>query len=220
MKLMPLNFGDPVSLVGGGSLSREMLDEAMAIAPTLVAADGAADRLAAMDLTPNAVIGDMDSIVDLDAWRSKSANILHIAEQDSTDFEKCLTHVNAPLYLAIGFTGRRVDHMLAVLHALLRNADKKIVVLGTEDAIALSPLRIELVLEPGTRVSIFPLKPVRGVMSQGLRWPIDDLSFVTGTQIGTSNEAVSDRVILEFDGHGALVMIERRFLPALVQAIS
>lgn len=217
-----IELSEPVTLVGGGELDAAMLEEARAIAPALIAADGGADQLAALRVPQSAVravIGDMDSIADRAAWEAGPARVIHLPEQDTTDFEKCLYSTEAPLYIAAGFTGRRVDHTLAALHVLLRYPQKRIVMLGAEDAMALAPGRIELTLEPGARVSIWPMLPVRGVASTGLRWPIGGLDFAQGSQVGTSNEATHARVAMEFDGPGALVIVERRFLGAMVKAI-
>ena len=221
MKAAPLKFQSPVCLVGGGVLTREMLAEAQVHAPVLVAADGAADRLAEWGLMPDAVVGDMDSIVDPVRWRD-AVHFLEIEEQDSTDFAKCLYATEAPFYLAAGFTGRRVDHMLAVFSSMLAERDKTVILIGEAEVFALVPEAemLNLSLEVGAIVSFYPLAPVTGVRSEGLKWPVDGLEMQAGFQIGTSNEAISSTVAVQFDGPGALLMLERRFLSPLVEALT
>ncbi|HLQ19734.1 MAG TPA: hypothetical protein VK146_12230, partial [Tabrizicola sp.] len=51
-----------VTLAGGGPFSARDLKLALARAPLAVAADSGADRLLRFGVTPDAVIGDMDSI--------------------------------------------------------------------------------------------------------------------------------------------------------------
>ena len=111
-------------------LTAEMIEEALMVAPELVAADGAADTLVTMGRCPAAVIGDMDSIASPSDWQTGTTRFLLLEEQDSTDFEKCLYASSAPFYVAAGFTGRRVDHMLAVFHAMLAHPEKRVVLLG------------------------------------------------------------------------------------------
>ncbi|MEM1382212.1 MAG: thiamine diphosphokinase [Pseudomonadota bacterium] len=218
----PIRFLRPVTLVGGGALNRGMIEEARRIAPDLIAADGAADRLAALGYAPAAVVGDMDSLADPDRWRSGPVPFVEIAEQNSTDFEKCLGAIDAPVYLAAGFTGRRVDHMLAAFHALLSHMPKVVTMIGEEEVIALMPpgrvLRFDLAA--GARVSFFPLLSATGTYSAGLVWPIDGLNMAPGRQIGTSNAAAAARVEVGFDGPGVLVMLERAALGTLVAALS
>jgi thiamine pyrophosphokinase len=218
---LPLVFRRPVTLVGAGTLTRDMLNEALALAPELVAADSGADRLADWGLTPAAVIGDMDSMATAERWRDGQARVIRLVEQETTDFEKCLYSTEAPLYLGVGFTGGRVDHSLAVLHAMLARAAKKVVLLGEADALAaLPPGRVVGVdLAPGARVSLFPLAPVTGTHSRGLAWPVAGLDMAPGLRVGTSNVAKDGRVEVAFDRPGAFIAVERRHLPALVAAL-
>ena len=139
MNELPLRYETAVTLVGAGALDRAMVEAAHRLAPVLIAADGGADRLVEMRLHPRAVIGDMDSIADPERWRAGPATFVHLAEQDTTDFEKCLYATEAPLYLAVGFTGRRIDHTLAVFHTLLRYPQKRVVIVGEHEVSALAP---------------------------------------------------------------------------------
>lgn len=215
-----LRLDEPVTLAGSGFIDRPMLDQALARAPALIAADGAADRLAAWGLRPLAVIGDMDSVSDPAAWRER-ARFVHLAEQDTTDFEKCLYSVDAPYFIAAGFTGRRIDHTLAVLHALLRRRDRPVFLIGEVEAIALLPPGREVALEVGrgATVSLFPLLPARGLSSTGLEWPIGGLALEMGRQVGTSNRASAEQVRLAVEGDGVLVMIRRACLDTLIDGI-
>ena len=222
MNDLPLRYRTPVTLVGGGDFDLPMIEAAHRHAPALVAADGGADRLAELRLAPHAVIGDMDSIAEPERWRAGPAAFVHLAEQDSTDFEKCLYATEAPLYVAVGFTGRRVDHMLAVFHALLRYPAKRVVLMGEHEVSMLAPpgALLRLAVTPGARVSIYPLLPVRATHSRGLVWPVEGLELAAGSRIGTSNEASQPMIELAFDGPGALVMLEPTALGALVGAVS
>lgn len=213
-------FERPVTLVGAGALTRQILDEALALAPELVAADRGADLLAELGLMPGTVIGDMDSISDPDRWE-RMARLVRLREQETTDFEKCLYATEAPFYIAAGFTGGRVDHSLSVLHALLARPEKRVVLLGEEDAITLLPAGdvVGLELPASARVSIFPLLPTTGIHSQGLTWPIDGMEMAPGQRIGTSNIASGGRVELGFDRPGAVLIVGREHLPAVAQTL-
>jgi thiamine pyrophosphokinase len=221
MSSLPLRFETGVTLVGGAVQGRAAVEAAHRHAPVLVAADGGADRLEAMRLAPAAVIGDMDSLADPARWRAGPARFVHLAEQDSTDFEKCLYATEAPFYLAVGFTGQRTDHTLAVFNSLLRYAGKRIVVLGDHEVSTLARPgeTLRLKVTPGARVSIYPLQPVRATHSRGLQWPVDGLELAPGARIGTSNQAIQPVIELAFDAPGALVMLEVDALASLVRAV-
>lgn len=211
-----LRAGEPVTLVGGGPLSPADLSTALALAPSLVAADGGADRCLDAGLLPLAVIGDMDSISP-EAARRLAGRLHPVAEQESTDFDKALARIDAPLVLALGFAGGRLDHELAALHSLLARADRPCLLLGPESLCLHAPPRLDLALAPGTVVSLFPLAPVR-VASTGLRWPTDALRFGPSTRIGTSNEATGP-VTLRARGRGMLLILPRAALALAVPAL-
>jgi len=197
-----------VTLVGGGILGGTDLAEAMALAPTLVAADGGADHCVATGISPVAVIGDMDSVGVRDAL--PDTRFIEIAEQESTDFEKSLTRIRAPFILAVGFTGARLDHTLSVLSSLPKGIGPATLVLGRDDVIFAAPRHVTLDVEPGTRVSLYPLTQMTG-RSKGLEWPIAGLELSPMGRISTSNRATGP-VTLEFDTPGCLILMPRAAL--------
>lgn len=193
-----------VTLVGGGTLGTGDLDQALALAPVLVAADGGADAVVAAGHLPQAVIGDFDSLSDATRRAIPGDRLHEVAEQDSRDFEKCLGRIAARFVLAVGFTGGRVDHTLAGMSAMVQHDRPPVLMLGRTDVILRAPRRIELPLARGTRVSLFPMGPSRG-RSIGLRWPIDGLEFAPDRLIGTSNEATGP-VTIEMEGPMLLIL--------------
>jgi thiamine pyrophosphokinase len=217
-----VKFDEPVTLVGGAPVCRETLEALRPAAPRLVAADRAADRLAGWGLMPEAVIGDMDSIRDLAAWEAGPARVLRLAEQETTDFEKCLYATEAPFYLALGFLGRRIDHTLAVLHVALSYPGKRLVLVGEMEAVTLVPPErgLALELEPGAKVSLYPLVPVTGTLSEGLAWPVRGLQMAPGRMIGTSNAATAARVAIGADRPGLVAMVPKRFAGAMLRAVT
>lgn len=176
-----------VTLLGSGDSIVADVNEALTIAPVLVAADGGADRALALGLMPDAVIGDFDSISAIARTAIAEARLHPIDEQQSTDFGKCLAHVVAPFYLALGFTGGRLDHTLAAMSDLAAAPGRRVVLIGAEDLVFLAPPELSLNLTPGTRLSLYPMGDARGE-STGLRWPIRRIGFAPAGRIGTSNE--------------------------------
>ncbi len=213
MKTSILSRTHPVTLIGGGQVLPDDIAEARALAPTCVAADGGADRALAAGITPEAVIGDMDSLSAETRAVLPEGALHHIAEQDSTDFDKALRSIDAPAILAVGFAGRRVDHTLAAFHTLVMRPETACVMLCERDVVFLCPPRLSLAMAPGTRVSLFPMAAVTG-RSRGLEWPIDGLAFAPDGTSGTSNRATGD-LYLEMDAPGMLCILPRRFLPAV-----
>ena len=218
MKFPIVDTFDPITLFGGANLLPQVVEQVLDLAPNLVAADGGARAALKLGHVPKAVIGDFDSI-DADTIAQIPSDRLHrIAEQDSTDFEKCLTHINAPLVLAVGFSGGRLDHELAVYNALVRHADKPCVVVGDVDLCFAAPLSLQINLPTGSRVSLFPLGHCT-VTATGLRWPLDGAEMAADGLVSTSNE-ITGPLNLQVSKRKLLVILPRSCLDLVVQVLS
>lgn len=209
-----------VTLVGGGGVTASCLKDALNLGNRLIGADGGADMAMEFGHMPELVIGDLDSLTDQTRAAMGEARVHHIAEQDSTDFEKCLSRIRARLVLGVGFLGKRLDHQLSVLNVLVRYQSQPCLLLGQDDVVFAAPPGAELTLPlvVGTRVSLFPLMPVSGE-STGLRWPIAGLDFAPGGLIGTSNEAEASPVRLQFQGPGMVVILPRAAFEVAAEAL-
>lgn len=222
-----LRFDAPVALIGGGAVDAGALAEARARATALIAADGGANRFAGEKGAVHAVIGDLDSLEDRAGWAGAlGERLIHLPEQDTTDLEKCLYSVAAPLYLGVGFLGARADHSLGAAHLLLKRAAHRLILLDAEDALFLLPRRWRARLPVGTRVSLFPLAPTRALASSGLRWPLDGLELAIGGVVSTSNEAAAEEVAAEFAPAGesgwssVLGVLPRAHLAAAIESVT
>lgn len=206
----------PIALFGGGETDPRDLNLVLNRVGSCVAADGGAAVLLDSGHIPDAVIGDFDSLNAADRQRIPADRLHPIAEQDSTDFDKALRHVDAPLVLGVGFLGARVDHQLAVLNTLVQRPERACVLIGRHEVVFHLPPEFHLDLERGATVSLFPLRRIC-VRGQGLEWPLHDLVLEPGGRIGTSNRAVSD-ISLQVDGPGLLMMVPRAALDQVMRA--
>ncbi|MEJ2104850.1 MAG: thiamine diphosphokinase [Ignavibacteriaceae bacterium] len=91
---------------------------------TLICADGGANSALKMNLTPNFIIGDLDSISAEALKKFKiTSKILKLKRQDDTDVEKCLKFAIKKKYaeaLLVGVTGNRLDHTFCNLGIVLK----------------------------------------------------------------------------------------------------
>ncbi|MBD0864530.1 MAG: thiamine diphosphokinase [Rhodobacteraceae bacterium] len=200
----------PVTLIGGGEVDQVDLSTALEFAPSLVAADGGATRALDFGHMPDAVIGDFDSITASSQAVIPTDRQFPITEQDTTDFDKALRSIYAPIVLGVGFLGARVDHQLAALSTLARHADRACVLLGRSELVFHVPPDLTLATAAGDVVSLYPLAAVK-VRSTGLEWPIDGLVLSPIDQVGTSNRATGT-VTLAVDSPGLLAMVPRGHL--------
>ena len=218
MVALIVHSSDPVALVGGADLGPQDLKILQSYAPSFVGVDGGADHLLTAGIRPVAVIGDLDSISD--GVRLEYSDLLHhVCEQDTVDFEKAWRLVDAPIVFAVGFSGGRLDHTLAVLNVMGRFGGRRLILIGTEDVTAIVP-RDGIVLNglgTGSRLSLMPLATAR-VSATGMRWPVDDQVFDTLRFTSPSNEVVGPVVTLSAEGP-VLLVLPRRSLDAMVKAM-
>ena len=204
-----------ICLVGGARVDDDTITSILPLVDQFVAVDGGANRLLAAGISPAAVIGDLDSISS--TARATFADLTHhIPEQDTTDFEKALSRVEAPVVLAVGFTGGRMDHTLAVLNVLARYSDRAVVLLDDTDICFVATQGMTRLSSPiGTRMSLMPLADCR-VTATGLRWPFEDKEMHPTGFISSSNEVAGD-VTIHADGP-LLITLPVEFLASAMKA--
>lgn len=206
-----------ITLVGGGPVSAALFRDALQRAATLVAADSGADRCLALGAEPQAVIGDMDSVSARARDRLTPDRFHLIPEQDTTDFDKALRSIASPFVLAIGFTGARIDHGLAVLTGLVRSP-QRCLLLGPKDVVFHLPLHFRIRLKPGDRFSLYPLACLTAT-SDGLDWPLQGITFSPDHRVGTSNRVSRGDVSISVSGPGMLCILPRNRLDQALSAL-
>ncbi len=194
------------TIIGSGETASGLLSRALRQAPVLVAADGGAARALECGYMPEAVIGDMDSLPDQCRQNIQPGRLHRIGEQDSTDLDKCIRSIEAPLLVGIGVCGPRADHGLSSLHSLLCNPQRTIILVTATDVIFLCPPEFRLEAPVGSRVSLFPMGRSKG-HSAGLKWNIDGLPLSPGEQIACSNESAANEIGIQADQPNLLMIL-------------
>lgn len=208
-----------VTLLGAGRTTPKAVKQALEFAPILFAADGGAKVALDMGLMPEGVFGDLDSLTPEIQAQLPADRLYRFPDQDSTDFDKCLRSINAPLILATGFTGQRLDHELAAYSSLLRHPEQRCILLGEVDLCFLAPDTMRIKLPAGTRFSLFPLSKCR-VDATGVLWPVEGLEMAPDGIIGTSNETTGEEVTLRVSKRKLLVILPRTHLQAVIEALT
>ena len=175
-------------LVGNGACDLTQLSKSPK--GKVIAVDGGLRHVLKAGLTPKAVIGDMDS-VELSELQAAGRNVAVYKSdnQDTTDFEKALLAIEAPVCLAYGFLGLRVDHTLSCLSVLARFTDKhKVILVSADDLVHVTKGPFSMHLASEARLSLWPITPVKFAASSGLVWPLDGLTLAPDGQVATSNQ--------------------------------
>ena len=175
-----------------------------------MAADGGANFLPTR-LVPKYILGDLDSIVSPELWVGKGSKLIKINDQDSTDFDKCISAIKSKKIIALGFMDQRLDHFLAVCSSLVRHR-RLIFLVGKRDIIFHLPNEFSIKLPIHSRVSLFPFKEINTVKAVGLKYPVEDTIFSPIGKIGTSNVSTSENIKISYKGSGMLGIFSSRHL--------
>lgn len=168
----------------------------------LVACDGGARHLAVAGVTPDVLIGDMDSIESsrLADYVCKGVKIIqHPADKDFTDTALALDYALGlkPERIQIwGALGGRIDHALANLFLLIRGKEAGVATcLLDEYGESFVPAK-DAVFEnaEGCLVSLLALSSrVEGVTLEGFAYPLEEGTIELSESRGVSNIVVSKR---------------------------
>ena len=168
-------------------------------APFLVCCDGAANKLIALGLVPDVIIGDGDSL-DPHLKEKYASRFHHIPDQETNDQTKAVTYVHAlgKKHIALlGSTGKREDHMLGNI-GLIMNYLPEVQVFAFTDYGVFLPLKAPCTLHTavGQQISIFNFGAT-ALHATGLRYPLYDF---TELWQGTLNEADSTSTTVQAKG--------------------
>lgn len=177
----------------------------------LVCCDGAIVNLTNKGYTPNAIVGDLDSLTN--EYRIKFANILfHDPDQNTNDLTKaikwCLDR-NLVEVDIIGATGLREDHTLGNIGLLPMYARIGLDVRMLTDNGFFVPILHSTIIKSyvGQQVSIFSPNNSTKITTENLKYPIID-SSLPEYWMGTLNESIAETFMLEFNP-GPLILFQK-----------
>ena len=168
-----------ILLIGNGeTLPADYLAGLVQKADFILAADGGADRALAAGVTPDAVIGDLDSVSSAAQKQLGEEKFIFIDNQNNTDLEKSLDWLvqnNCKECVICGFAGGRLDFTLGNFLSVYPYV-KKMDICFAGPGWSIHPLAAgrKFTCQQGARVSLIPLKTCTGVTLKGLKYPLTD----------------------------------------------
>lgn len=198
-----------VILCNGRPPTKSQISRVLEEADLFIAADGGGNRARQLNITPDVVIGDLDSYRQSG---SEDFPVIKNPDQNTNDLEKALNYALKHQHTDVtvfGATGFRVDQTLKNL-SVLKQFHEHFNSLHFLDEycktfLIESPYRNKFPLH--TRVSLFPLSgTVSGITSKGLKYELQSDTLKNGVFDGSSNETVEPIVKIEFEA-GDLILI-------------
>lgn len=146
-----------------------------------IAVDGGLFHCREMNITPDLIIGDFDSIsLDiLNLYKDVPTEVVS-TEKDLTDMELAIDVVNVPNMNKIALFGAmesRTDHAIVNLLLLSRFPQKMFVETEKETLFCIEGKK-QFLCTPGQTVSLIPIgSPAKGVTTKGLKWELTDVTL-------------------------------------------
>ena len=181
---------------------------------TLLCADGGANSAKTLDIIPQYIIGDLDSIKPnvYEYYRDK-CEIIKINRQNDTDVEKCLKFVIKKKYnevVLLGATGDRLDHSICNLGIILKYfRNIKILVIHKKSLLSAYTGNIYLNTIPNEIISLYGFDAKTHIKSSGLKYPLKNIALPFGQKESTSNIALNNTVQLQIKG--GIIFVIRDF---------
>lgn len=200
---------------GPAGLALNELRTLMARQPYIVAADGGANSLAELGLTPHLLVGDGDSLNEraLAACRAAGVGFTPLPrEKDFTDGEAALSAVldaGCRNFAVFGALGGGLDHQLGnlLLPLAYRERWDSVTFYGEDCRASYCFGQATLYGAPGDTVSLLPLSPaVTGLSLAGFRYPLNKATTLLGQSLTLRNELSAREARVEFE-QGIMLII-------------
>jgi len=164
----------------------------------IIATDGSYDKIAKLNIVPDIIMGDLDSISSI----PKNIRIIKKTNQNESDFEKALIWLKKNNYSEIsivGITGGRTDHLFinfALVYKYFQELNLTIYA-NNEIIRILTPDKYMINGEKNDLFSILALPKAKNLIIKGAKYSINEKEFEIGSQ-GLSNEFLSNTIEISF----------------------
>ena len=179
----------------------------------ILAADGGLRHTQTLGLTPDAVLGDFDSL----GFIPENAQVFPV-EKDDTDallaVREGLRRGCRAFYLYGAMDGTRLDHTIANFQILeflaLRNARGYLI--GKEQlATVVRNGSLEFPQDATGILSLFCLgADATGVTLQGLKYPLEQGVLTAGRPLGVSNHFIGEKSVISVENGSLLAIWDRK----------
>lgn len=180
-------------------------------ADLVVAADGGANVAFACGVTPDVVIGDLDSVQPNVKRHFTQTAFIHVKRQDNTDFEKALDYLQAREVtdcIIVGATGKRLDFTIGNFLSVYPYL-KHMRICFKSPKWQVYPLIKggRFSAQKNARMSILPLSPLKGLSLKGLQYPLHQVNWRIG-QTGLSNVVKNKNFEIQLEKGFLLLYLE------------
>ena len=180
----------------------------------IIAADGGTRHALALGLTPNVIVGDLDSLPsNFEPSTFNGEIVLYPKDKNETDLELAIQHaltLNPEQVIILAALGGRLDQTLGNIALIIHHSS---FIISLDDGIEEVFFCSENSQINGNRGDIVSLIPwqgeVTGIVTTGLKWPLQKETLYPNKTRGISNEMTGDTATVQIKP-GLLLIVHRR----------
>ena len=189
-----------IAIMANGQLNNKI---DFSIYDFVVAVDGGANHCKKINIKPNLIIGDLDSI----QVEFEDVSVKQVNDQNKTDLEKALDYIVKKFdkkIKAIDIYGAtsldRFDHTLGNVFIVKKYSGWPIKIITDKQTIEIVNKNKIINNKKNKLASIFPLTKTQGLKSKGFKWQLSD------NKISVSNIITEDQAEIKIK-KGSIILI-------------
>ena len=185
----------------------------------IIAVDKGLETVDKLQIEPNYIIGDFDSVNEkvLNKYKNKKIPITYLKpEKDFTDTHMGLKksiEMGSNDVTIIGAIGTRLDHVLANIHILKEALNNNIQAKLVNENNQIMLIKGKNVINKNNDykyLSIIPLTTeIKGVTLKGLKYLLENANLNIGESIGVSNEQINNTATIEINEGIAILIFSK-----------
>ena len=174
--------------------------------------DGAYQNLVDVDIQPDVVSGDFDSISMAEI--SSEVKVIETPDQNATDFEKALRIIIDEGFKSVsvfGCSGLEQDHFLGNLTSMLKHKNEiEIRCFDDFGVYFFAENETEIIGFQQEIFSLYPFPEAKNITSSGVKYPLVNENLSIISRIGTRNTITENRATVSFQEGDLLLFIQDR----------
>lgn len=174
----------------------------------VIAVDSGYNNCKKLDIRPNLLVGDLDSVVNFDNNSCESIKLKTSKEQ--TDLRYSVSHavkIGAKSIVFLCMTGRRMDHLLNNIDIMNYAYKQNVKCTLIDEFNVVTPLMGKKRFNNFSRyVSVLPITQKVICTATHMKYPMDHYTIKQGNIISVSNEATFSRYTINIEEGLALII--------------
>lgn len=205
-------------IANGSKIEKATLQELIDNSDYIICADGGLDNIKGLQILPDAIIGDFDSVNDenLEEYKNQCKNIIKFdKDKDFTDTELAIIHAikkNIKNITLVCATGTRLDHTCANIFLLEKYYEQgiKIKIIDNNNVIIFINKSLIVENKSGFYVSVLPVSDeIIGLTLKGFKYELKERNVKRGSTLCISNLIIDKTASISLKKGKALIFMSR-----------